>query len=414
MVNSDKVANSKFTYRLFLWGLVWVILLYDLIQYYLHFSYIDELFTLLLGVFILIRPKNRLYMKEFLMCICVFLFFLVYSLFFGVNVHEAVWMDFLLQLKPYIAFYAVCLMDLQMSDYHKKKLHKLCKKLGWLMIPFGFLTQYGILTTDAGGPRFTSMVSIIGLLYLYSSNMTKKDLLWTFAIWTVAFIPMKSKFFGFYALALALFYGLGNKRITLNPKYLCFGVIAAAFVFYAAYEKFSFYFIGGSQSDIMFARPALFFGAWEIIKDYFPFGSGFGSFGSFASAEYFSRLYWTMDVARFSELSEGNFLCDTFFPSLAQCGAAGLTLFIWFWWRRVRDFNYCYSPDDVYRYKCLFLMFGYFMIESTSDTSYVQNRGLYMFMLMALFMNEMRARKTMAQAPNSQKNIVSQNTDNVQ
>ena len=394
MVNCDNGANSKLTYRLILWGLIWVILLYDIIQYYLDFAYVDELYTLLLAALLLVRHKNSLYLKEFLVCIGAFLFFLVYSLFFGVNISEAVWMDFLIQLKPYIVFYAVCLLDLQMSACHKKKLHKLCKQLGWLMIPFGFLTQYGIIATDAGGPRFTSMVSIIGLLYLYSSDMTKKDLLWTFAIWTIAFIPMKSKFFGFYALALALFYCLGDKRIKLNLKYLCFGAVVVLLVFYTVYEKFSFYFIEGSQSYTMFARPALFLGTWDILKDYFPFGSGFGSYGSFASAEYFSRLYWTMDVTRFSELSDGKFLCDTFFPSLAQCGVVGVMLFIWFWWRRIRDFNYCYSPYDVYRYKCLFLMFGYFMIESTSDTSYVQNRGLFMFMIMALFMNEMRARKT--------------------
>lgn len=402
MLNRDKVKNSRLTYNLLLWGLIWVIILYDIIQFYTGFSYLDELYTLLLGVLIFMRHRNGLYMREFLVCLGAFLFFLVYSLFYGVNVHEAVWIDFLLQLKPYVLFYAACLLDLQMSDYHKRKLHKICKKLGWLMIPFGFLTQYGIITTNAGGPRFTSMVSIIGLLYLYTSNMTKKDLLWTFAIWTVAFIPMKSKFFGFYALALALFYGLGDERIKVNLKYLCFGAIAVVFVFFAAYEKFSFYFMEGSQSETMFARPALFFGAWEILKDYFPFGSGFGSYASFASAEYFSRLYWTMDVARYSELSDGAFLCDTFFPSLAQCGAAGVVLFVWFWRRRVRDFNYCYSPDDVYRYKCLFLMFGYFMIESTSDTSYVQNRGLYMFMLMAIFMNEMRARRS---ETNTQKKI---------
>ncbi len=399
---NDKVVNAKLTYRLLLWGLVWVIILYDIIQAYTGFSLLDELFALLVAILGVTRCRNHLYQKEYLVCWGVFLFFLVYSLAWGVNVHEAVWTDFLLQFKPYVVFYSACLLDLRLNDYYKKKLNKWCKWFGVLMLPFGFLAQNGIITTNAGGPRFTSMVSIIGLLYLYTSRQTKKDILITFAIWTVAFIPMKSKFFGFYALALFLFYGLGNKRIKLNPKYFFLGVVAVIACFYAAYEKFSFYFLEGSQSDNMFARPALFFGAWEILKDYFPFGSGFGSYASYASANWYSKLYWAMDVTRNSELSDpnGSFLCDTFFPALAQVGVAGVTLFICFWWRRIKDFNSCYSREEICLYKCLFLMFGYFMIESVADTSYVQNRGLYIFMIMAMFMNEIRAKQAITRRDN--------------
>ena len=101
-----------------------------------------------------------------------------------------------------------------------------------------------------------------------------------------------------------------------------------------------------------------------------------------------------MSITRFSELSDGLFLCDTFFPSLAQFGVVGVGLFVCFWWRRLKEFNSCYSLDNVYIYKCLFLIFGYFMIESVADTSYVQNRGLFMFLTMAIFMNELRARQS--------------------
>lgn len=393
-MGNEKVINAKITYHLLLFGLIWVVILYDIIQYYCSFPYIDELFAAFIAVLALFRRRRSYYIREYLICGGIFLFFLLYSLFYGTNVREAVWTDFLLQFKPYVVFYSVCLLNLRLDSYYKKKLNKWCLRLGLLMIPFGFLTQYGVITSDAGGPRFTSMVSIIGLLYLYSSPRTKKDILITFAIWTIAFIPMKSKFFGFYALALFLFYGIGNKRIKLNLKYLCFGIIALVLVYFAAYEKFSFYFLEGSQSETMFARPALYYGALEILKDYFPFGSGFGSYGSYASAEWFSSLYWSMSITRFSELSDGLFLCDTFFPSLAQFGVVGVGLFVCFWWRRLKEFNSCYSLDNVYIYKCLFLIFGYFMIESVADTSYVQNRGLFMFLTMAIFMNELRARQS--------------------
>lgn len=393
-MEKNKSFASKQAYDILYLGLIWVVILYDIIQYYIGFSYIDELFAAWMVILSAIYCRNINYKREFFVCLGIFLFYFIYSWYWGVNIREAVWMDFLIQLKPYLVFYSACLMNLRLDEYYKRKLNRRCKWLAIFMIPFGILTQFGVITTDAGGPRFTSMVTFIGLLYLYSSHRKRKNVYWTFAIWTIGFIPMKAKFLGFYALALFLFYGIGGKRIKLNLKYLCFGIVALVLVYFAAYEKFSFYFLEGSQSDTMFARPALYYGALEILKDYFPLGSGFGSYGSYASAEWFSSLYWSMSITRFSELSDGLFLCDTFFPSLAQFGVVGVGLFVCFWWRRLKDFNSCYSVDNVYIYKCLFLIFSYFMIESVADTSYVQNRGLFMFLIMAIFMNELRARQS--------------------
>ncbi len=398
---NEKVVNAKLSYRLVLWGLIWVILLYDNIAIYTGFSYIDELYALLFAILGITKCRNYLYQKEYLICWGVFLFFLVYSLVWGVNVADAVWTDFLLMFKPYVVFYSACLLDVRLNDYYKKKLNKWCKILGVLMLPYGLLMEFQLISGASSGPRFTTIVSIIGLLYLYSSQKSKKDILITFVIWTVGFIPMKGKFVGFYALAFFLFYVMGNSRIKINLKYFCMGVAAGALVYYVAYWKFSFYFIEGSQSDTMFARPALFFGAWEILKNYFPFGSGFGSFACQASVIWYSKLYWTLDVTRNSELSYyGLYACDTFFPTLAQCGVAGVALFFCFWWRRIKDFNSCYTREDLYLYKCLFLMFGYFMIESVADTSYVQNRGLYIFMIMAMFMNEIRVKQAITRCDN--------------
>lgn len=392
-MKKNKSFTSKQAYDILYWGLIWVVILYDIIQYYIGFSYIDELFAAWMVILSAIYCRNINYKREFFVCLGIFLFYFIYSWYWGENVREAVWMDFLIQLKPYLVFYSACLMNLKLDEYYKRKLNSKCKWLAIFMIPFGILTQFGVITTDAGGPRFTSMVTFIGLLYLYSSRRKRKNVYWTFVIWTIAFIPMKAKFFGFYALAVFLMFVLKNERIKINLKYLVMGIVGLFFIYIVAYDKIQFYFMNGSESEIMFARPALFYGALEILKSYFPFGSGLGSYASFASAEYFSNLYWKMDITRFSELSEGNFLCDTFFPSLAQFGIVGIFFFVLFWKYRIHEFNECYSIDNVYIYKCLYLIFGYFMIESMADSSYVQNRGLFMFLVMAMFINELKTKQ---------------------
>ena len=49
--------------------------------------------------------------------------------------------------------------------------------------------------------------------------------------------------------------------------------------------------------------------------------------------------------------------------SLTQFGV-GIFFFVLFWKYRIHEFNECYSIDNVYVYKCLYLIFGYFMSKS--------------------------------------------------
>lgn len=388
--NTSATSPSKFNFNIVFWGLVFVVILYDFIDVYLTFSYTDELFTLLLVAAAVVNTRRREKLKEMRICILVFIFYLLYSLLFGTNTQEAVWMDFLIEIKPYLVFYCVCALNIQLSPGQKKRLHKYCTFIAPLLLPIGILTQMEILNTDIGGPRFCTMVTIVGILFLYSSKKQKRDIINTLIIWSMGFIPMKGKFIGFFMLAVLLFFFMGQKKIKLNVRYIIFGLIALFCVYFVAREKIMFYYIGGSQSDIMFARPALYFGAQEILRDYFPFGSGFGSYASFASGIYPSRLYWSYDVTRFSELSEGLYISDTFFPSLAQYGIAGIILFCLFWKKRWQDIQTSWNPQDIISYKCLILIAAFFLIESFADSTYTQNRGLYMFLILGVILNEHR------------------------
>lgn len=70
----------------------------------------------------------------------------------------------------------------------------------------------------------------------------------------------------------------------------------------------------------------------QILYDYFPFGSGLGSFGTFASAEYYSPVYSAYGIDHLWGLSKDMpaFICDAFYPELAQFGVAGVILYFAF------------------------------------------------------------------------------------
>ena len=72
---------------------------------------------------------------------------------------------------------------------------------------------------------------------------------------------------------------------------------------------------------------------FTILFDYFPFGSGLASFASFPSAENYSSLYYEYGLNNIGGLSPDmpDFICDAFYPTLAQFGIIGVILFITFW-----------------------------------------------------------------------------------
>ena len=59
-----------------------------------------------------------------------------------------------------------------------------------------------------------------------------------------------------------------------------------------------------------------------MFKDYIPFGSGLGSFGTAAAAKEYSPLYYKYQLDNVWGLNPENpmFLADAFYPTLAEFG----------------------------------------------------------------------------------------------
>lgn len=64
------------------------------------------------------------------------------------------------------------------------------------------------------------------------------------------------------------------------------------------------------------------------MKDYFPFGSGFGTFGTEIAAQYYSPLYYRYGLSSFWALTEGGSeLTDCYWPAVgAEMGLFGVVL----------------------------------------------------------------------------------------
>lgn len=383
---------ESFSYKYIVFSLLFGVLLYDIIGSLLHFTYIDELLlAVLLAVTCMYAKQN----KEIKIAIFIYFFYLIYSLIFGVACKEAVATDAIIYLKPLVGFYGTYSLGLQLNKRHKKKIRHLVIIIAIMMIGMCLISYNYTMYSFMGHPsRFSTLFQILGMLYLLCSRRTKKDLVFTFVLWACALLSFRSKSYAFFVAAAFIFCILNAKRFQkINLSTLLIVGIGVCLMMIAAWEKFQFYFITGTSDDVSetFARPALYITATKIIQDYVPFGTGFGSYACHASGLYYSPLYAQYEMDNLYGLSKyyPAFINDTFFPQLAQFGIVGLILFFLFFRKRYKSTIQLYNLNkDTAILKMSILIMVFFMIESSTDTTFVHNRGMVMMILWAMLLKE--------------------------
>ena len=94
-----------------------------------------------------------------------------------------------------------------------------------------------------------------------------------------------------------------------------------------AWEQISYYFIELSGAS---ARSVLVSTSFEIMGDYFPIGTGFGTYASASAMEYYSPVYYMYGLNLVHGLDEtGAFGSDSFWPIIiGQTGFIGTLCFV--------------------------------------------------------------------------------------
>lgn len=326
------------------------------------------------------------------------IFYTLYSLKMNLNTSKSILIDLLLQVKPYIAFFAFYYMNIKFSRFQKDWIKK-CSlflfgiavfSLFWILITDDLME--GLFTFYSHPSKFYSALVLIGFTYLFCSEYSLKSLVVYFLIISLGLITLKGKMYGFFfaSVALVVFLKKGMEiRFTLK-NILLFSCLFVG-VCWAAYAKLSFYFLGTSDSLDSLARPLLYLTSLSVYQDYFPFGSGLASFGTHASRVTYSELYYKYDLDLVWGLSPdmSDFAADTFFPSLAQYGVIGTILFILFWINIVIKLNRQktkFKNEKAYLLGILLLVF--LAIELVADAALTNNRGFVVMVLLALVLNE--------------------------
>lgn len=361
-----------------------------------NFDWSDEILTVLLLGYafmkqrFLVKDKGRT--TEINIYIGLMIFYLVYSLLIQVTTFRGVYLDLLQQLRPYAVFYLTWMMAPEFTPKQKKRIK-------WVMLFsfFGYLILFKIkpsVVTPYGGGESAALGQIAlccAMIYYLFSKQTKRNRNIAILIMLLGLISGKSKYFGECVVFITLMMFVKSKINFTSVSTLLKVAALGCVVIFFTWTKFNAYYVEGFQDDAQeMARPLTYETGMKIMfKDYIPFGSGLGSFGTAAAAKEYSPLYYDYKLDMVWGLTPENpmFLADAFYPTLAEFGIVGLFFFLWFWKRRLWECNKI--PNIVY-YRMALMAILALALESTADSSYLSGKGMGYFMVLALCLNSGR------------------------
>lgn len=392
----QEFINKQF-YHLLLITLIFGVMFYDA----LNLTLMDEICSVLLFILYLyhvFNTKDWEFNKQFLITIGVFLFYLLYSIIYGVNTKSAIITDFIIQLKPYIAFFCVYSIKPQLNSRQKSVIRYICVFFCIYLFILGIfgVNNKSIIDAALGHlSRFATATSILALLYLYCSNYTLKEKFIFILLLSIGLFSTRSKFYGFFLISSFLVLYINESfRLKFTIKNTILILIVVAGVCFVAKDKFTLYFIQGGfgdgrGEDDLFARMALYYFSGQVLLDYLPFGPGFGSYATYSSGLYYSPLYYKYHMESIMGLTKSHpdFISDTYYPALAQFGIVGVMLFFSFWtYLTIRAIKYL-KQSFIKESVIAILIIAFFLIECTTDSTITHNRGLFMMMLLGLVLS---------------------------
>lgn len=395
--------------KIYVWTIITGLLL--LIPAIKFITFLDELTVVLfIGIALIDSLLNHCWKKYKLLWIvtAVIGLYAFYSIFFlSNNTTPYILMDWLIEVKPFVPFAVFLSAGIIFTPLEKRIIGNICLINGiitsFLLFAGLSLGNYVFLATTVHITYCGHIIFISALFYLYCKILPDgtidRNTLWiVLAFLTIGLLCGRSKYFATFVCTLffLLIYKPGFLR-HFTAKHIIIICVLMCIIGIVTWQKFNYYFIVGNNTDgafdptvlQSFARPLLYITGYMIMLDYFPFGSGLASFASYPSSANYSDIYYQYGLNNIWGLSPTmpDFICDAYYPSLAQFGIVGLILFIWFWvhaysYIRVMIRNY----DPILKYPIIIsiLCTIFILVECTSGNTFTFSTGNFVMMLLGL------------------------------
>ena len=220
----------------------------------------------------------------------------------------------------------------------------------------------------------------IAILLMCGKKLTSIDIIISICL---IMTTLRFKAFGAIILCIGiiLYTDLTGKRISFS-KLGIIGMLCIA----VAYSTIIFYFENDSSARGMLLNTSI-----KIANDYFPLGTGFGTYASYFSVQNYSEVYKIYKLNNVYGLMEENaiFVSDTFWPMiLGQFGYLGLISYIFIIYKIYVDIQKNYSKQNKGVYQAKMICLGYLIISSIAESAFVNPISIAMAIILGLNIND--------------------------
>ena len=283
--------------------------------------------------------------------------------------------DLFLCIKFWLSIYVgkFIFIDFNLSK-NSTKIFLHIKLITWI---FFILAVIDIIHGLDGAKIFYShpTVLVINCVFITSILVSIKDyinqkewMLYFIILLVIMCLTFRSKAFGICVIFVSIYYIVYvRKSLKIGRKFL----LIIPIVIFVVKDKIVYYFFSDIQNDS--ARYQLLTKSINIANDYFPIGSGFGTFASYYSGKYYSPLYYIYNISNVNGLREGSatFVSDSFWPMiLAQTGWIGSIFFIIALSLLLKKIYLLKTKNISYYVSGLFIIL-YLLIASTAESAFV-------------------------------------------
>lgn len=379
----------------------------DFLQKYIKvFTYADEIYMCLLGVLfiiLLLKKKVSLYKYDKIFIGALSLFIIIGFLGIYIYKYTTFWIAFksaITTLKGYIIY--LCAKNILGLVKNKKSILRIAYLLsksslilftiiGILNLNFNFLKtsgkRFGINTVAIGFSHVTELafftfacLSIVIFYYQYN-KIKSLPILEVICSSILILITGRTKSIVFFILFITFSIAyIISKQTSKKIRFRYIFIIFPIILLVSAPRIKSEFFDG--------PRGILYENAIKIADESFPIGSGFGTYGSNMSREYYSPLYYkfNIDNIRGFSLENNTFITDTYWAMiLGENGWLGVLLILLVLICIILSFLKLKANNQMKF--AAYILIGYSLLTSIAEPIYSSNKCFALFFLLAFYFN---------------------------
>lgn len=410
-----KTVTSGKTY-LFLFLVILFVMQNRLQQWFEPFQYLDEGFAALffpaLALWIFKKKNKIIWTGKRILFLTLLLIFWGWgwggNFMYHYQTFASAAKDSYVNLKFFLSVGAAFLMFVD-DDLNLQEIRKLLWMIlnGITVVLFVLCLLdlcFGIFSTETrGGMRavklfysaYTFLVGqcvFLSAWYLWFYEDKKKRIIPPLAMLVFVMLSTRrAKAMGATACILMVYLLVFRQRQEISKKVKIFaGSVVCLAAVGGLYQLISYYFVMGVGS----ARAVLTIAAPFLAKDHFPFGTGWGTFGSAFSTEPYSPVYGMYQMAGVWGLSPDyhDFVADTFWPMImGQCGFVGFAAFIGVLVLFVQKVWTLKSDKSAFAAALIPLL--YLLVSSTSESAFANPVSVPFAFLIGFLFAEQKAKK---------------------